>query len=137
MAITVTSINAKSKRLAPGWSNTTAFCVQAQSADWSGCEVIKAAPTTGFLVIDSIWVWSTAKDITFTVGSGETGGNLDATIWGPLTFSVETTAAGYAPGVQYSWLPGRQIWLPEKTLLAADASGAGDVLVMIEGLILS
>ena len=135
MAITATALTATTKHVEARITDATPFIVNAYSADLSGTEEIKAAPSAGQIVIDKISVICAVKDITVTIGAGETGGAVTAVLWGPLSFVVEETAAGYIPGRQYTWEPAHQIFLPATTALTVDASGAGDVLIMVEGLV--
>lgn len=134
MAITATASTANQKRIEPS-GNATPFIINAFSADLSGCEEIKAAPAAGQIVLDKLSIICDVKDITVTIGAGETGGAVTTVIWGPIPFAAEVTAAGYIAGVQVTWEPKYQIWLPATTSLTVDTSGAGNVLVMAEGLV--
>ena len=134
MAITATASTAHHKKILPS-SGATPFIVNAFTADASGAEAIHAAPSAGQIVLDQLSIICVVKDITVTIGAGETAGAVTTVIWGPLPFITEVTAAGYLIGVQYTWRFVNQLWLPALTALVVDASGAGAVLVMAEGLV--
>lgn len=133
MAITATASTCSTKPL----EKNTQWFVNAYSADASGCEEIKAAPAAGTsLVITSLSVICAVKDITVTIGAGDTGGAVTTVIWGPLPFVAEVTAAGYIFGVQYTCKFDTPIVLAAATSLTVDASGAGAVIVMAQGYII-
>jgi len=137
MAITATSLTASVKSIEAKTTYAVPFIVNAYSADLSGTEEIKAAPAAGQIVVEQLSVICLVKDITVTIGAGETGGAVTSTIWGPLPFQEEVTGAGYMMGVQYTWRPVHAIWLPATTSLTVDASGAGAVLITAEGKVVS
>lgn len=100
--------------------------LNATSADLSGCEELKAAPSGGqSLYIEHVFI-STVSAITVTIGAGETAGAVTATLLGPFSFAA--TAGG--PVDLYFRDP---IKITAKTALVADASGAGAVTIVVEG----
>jgi hypothetical protein len=137
MAITVTASTAHSKKDPIPSGDAVPFIINAYSADLSGCEELKAAPSAGQIALSKLSVICAVKDITVTIGAGETGGAVTTVIWGPLPFIVEETAAGYLMGKQYTWSFDRMLYLPATTSLTVDASGAGAVLVMAEGMVVA
>jgi len=115
-AVTATSLTPTTK----GWT------VNATSADASSCEEIKAAPGAGkYLVVHWITVICDAN-ITVTIGSGESGNNVEAVLMGPLPY-----AAGTGNDTNVVFHP--PIRLPANKSLTVDASGAGNVCVIVNG----
>lgn len=100
--------------------------VNADHADASGAEVLKAAPaTTGeshYIEYISI---NTDSAINITIGSGETTSAVDTAIIGPVEF---TTSGG-----QYDMHFTRPVKVDANTLIAVDSSGAGQLHVFISG----
>jgi len=114
MAVTNTAIN----------SETAGWKVNSVSADYSGCEELKAAVASNNHYIDHITV-STGSNINVTIGAGETGGAVTATILGPLYFP--------ANGGTYKHTFKPAIKVAANTAITADASGAGATTIFIEG----
>jgi len=105
---------------------TSGWAVNATTADASSGEELVAAPGAGkYLVVNSITVISDAN-ITVTIGSGESGDNVEATLFGPIPFG---TNGGVCPAVFFN--PG--VRLPANKSLSVDASGAGNVCVIAQG----
>jgi hypothetical protein len=103
----------------------TLWHVSAYSADWSGAEVVKAAPTTGAIYVTRMLVAVLAA-ITVTIGDGE------------ATSAVETIAwnlEGLAGGVVYDFMFDTPVKLTDAKALTADASGAGSMVIEAEGFI--
>lgn len=114
MAITTEDLN-----LTPyGWG------VNATTADASGAETLKAAPSSGNLYLEYVSI-NCASAITVTVGSGETTSAVDTPLVGPVTF---TTSGG-----QYAIHLTRPIKVDATTALTCDASGAGAVQIYVQG----
>ena len=114
MAITVTTPTpGKFGFLANGWT-----------ADASACEELKAAPAAGVsIVIDHLTI-NSGSAITVTIGAGETGGAVTTALIGPVSFAANTT-------LQWTFLNG--LVLPAATSLTVDSSGAGNVMVFVQG----
>lgn len=116
MAVTLTALQPEGR----------GFAVNAYSADFSGCEVIQAAPGAGlFLVLTHLFIHCVAA-ITVTVGEGETSSAVDDPIVGPLTFAATSGAP-----VEMFFNPG--IVLTANKALTVDASGAGAAVVVAQG----
>lgn len=116
MAITKNSIQVKRK----------GFVINATSADLSGTEELKVAPTDGTSIHVTKIVVTTASAITVTIGAGETGGAVTAVLFGP---SIAFTTA-IVPWV-IDCIPA--IKLDADTALVVDASGAGAVQIFVQG----
>lgn len=113
MAITVTT-------LAP---YPYGFANNGVSADASGCEELVAAVAGKSHYIEGIII-STGAAISVTIGAGETGGAVTASILGPIAFSADSTLY---------WKFARPIKVAAATAIVVDTSGAGAVTVFVEG----
>lgn len=101
------------------------WVVNASNSDWSGTEVVKAAPASGTsLYVNSVWV-SSASAITFTIGEGETSSAVTTIIVGPIHLAANTST----PQIRFL----KPIKLTAATALTMDASGAGSATVVVEG----
>lgn len=102
------------------------FFLTVDSDDFSGTEIARAAPATGVSIyIDHVIVKNGATATTVTIGEGETAGNLDTKLIGPLDLDADQSID----------IPLRRpIKLTAATLLAVDAaaSSAGS-FVLIQG----
>lgn len=114
MAITVNALKSK-----------LGFIDNAISADVSGCEEIHAAVSGKKIKIRSITVNSDAA-ITITIGEGETTGAVTSALLGPVAFAANQT-------IQWSFNP--LLELTAAKSLTIDASGAGNVCVIVQGVI--
>jgi len=65
----------------------------AVSADASGCEVVKAAPAAGSIVVDHLKVNSDAE-LTVTIGAGEADSAVVTALIGSLPLPVQTAMTG-------------------------------------------
>jgi hypothetical protein len=104
--------------------STSGFITFATSADWSGAEVVKAAPGAGkALCIRQLTIVSTAN-ITCTIGEDENAGAVATPRIGPMTLnSVGTIPLVFNP-------PWR---LGSNASLVCDASGAGEINLFVQG----
>ena len=104
--------------------------LNAVTADASGCEELKAAPSTGrSIIIDHLTINSNAE-ITITIGAGETGGSVTTALIGPVSFAVNQSIQWFFPR---GMIPPGGIMLPIATSLTVDASGAGDICIFAWG----
>lgn len=101
------------------------FIKNATSADASGCEEIIAAVTGKRIKLRHVTINSTGA-ITITLGAGETGGAVTAALLGPVAFAANST-------LQWDFNP--NMVLPVATALTVDSSGAGNILVFVQGVI--
>ena len=100
------------------------FVANGYSANWSGCESLKAAVTGKSHYIESVTI-NCASAITITVGAGETGGAVTAVLLGPFTFT--------ASGCHYHCVFPRPIKVDAATAIVADSSGAGAACIVVTG----
>lgn len=115
MAITVTS-------LTPG---KFGWIINGISADASGCEELVAAPGAGLsLVVDHLTINNGANAISITIGAGETGGAVTATLIGPVAMAANTS-------IQFNFPYGMVV--TANTALVVDASGAGAICIFAQG----
>lgn len=101
------------------------FVVNAYSADWSGCETIKAAVTGKSIYIERIYINCHDAE-TLTFGAGETGGAVTATVFGPLSCPADTIV---------ELIFTRPIKVTAATALVVDAAAAGDATIIVQGYI--
>ena len=94
------------------------------SADATGCEEVKAAPSAGTSLYLNGVIMSTDGAITLTLGAGETGGAVTAALVGPITFTANQTIA-----LKFD----RPIKVGDATSLTVDAGGVAAVTVYAEG----
>jgi hypothetical protein len=99
------------------------FCVNAYSADASGCEAIQAAVTGKKIKLDRLAINSGAT-ITVTVGAGETTGAVTTVIAGPFY-----TIAGTNINLEFN----PPVELAASTALTFDTSGAGAICIVAQG----
>ncbi len=103
------------------------WCVNATSADASGCEELKAAPAAGTSLYIHYLVISCVSAITVTIGEGETTSAPDTNLIGPIPFA---TGNGSPVILDLHQTP---IKLTAAKNLVVDASGAGAVTVFAIG----
>ena len=133
MAITTNATTVMPFKINHDPVNAVPFCVNATSADASGCEEIMAAPGAGYaLAIESLSV-STDDHITVTVGEDENSGAVKTVLFGPIPFSQEVTGAGYVQPGHWQRAFKNPIKLAANKPLTVDASGAGNICVVVEG----
>ncbi len=112
---------------------THGFAINAISADLTGTEELVAAPSAGSLYLRHLSIICAVKDITVTIGAGETASAVTTVIIGPVPFIVGVTDAGYIHAVQHVWNFAPAIKLVATTSLTVDASGAGQVQIFVQG----
>ena len=101
------------------------FVVNANSADLSGCETLKAAVTGKSIYIERIYIIS-GTAINYTLGAGETASAVTTVIVGPIYCAADSNTP-----LVFT----RAIKLAAATALTADASGAGAVTIIVQGYI--
>lgn len=121
MAVTATAPTVAKK--SP--SGKTLFNVCAYSADASGAEVIKAAPSSGSIYIERMTVFVGAA-ITVTIGDGESSSAVETIAW---------NLVGTAEGAMYIFNFLQPVRLTALKAFTIDASGAGAVVVEAEGFV--
>ena len=99
------------------------FVANGYSADWSGCETLKAAVAGVSIYIEKIHISPLADEIV-TIGAGETAGAVTTTLLGPLHVLAQTTT---------TLVFTRPIKLAAATALTADAAGAGAITIVVQG----
>ncbi|MBN1491207.1 MAG: hypothetical protein JXA69_14940 [Phycisphaerae bacterium] len=104
------------------------FATNATSADASACEVVIAAPGAGYALALTSVVISSAAAINVTVGAGKSDTAVTSPIIGPVYCAANTTV---------SHVFAEPIRLAENTALTCDASGAGALCIVVEGVVLS
>lgn len=120
MAVTVTTPTVA--RVNP--PGKTLFNVCAYSADWSGAEVIQAAPSTGPIYIEKMLIAILAA-ITVTIGDGESSSAVETIVW---------NLAGTAEGTVYLFdFTKDPVRLTDLKDFVADASGAGVMVISAQG----
>ena len=102
----------------------TPFCVSVDVDDASGCEAIKAGVASTCMAVKKISIICDAN-ITVTIGAGETGGAVTTKILGPIPFTAE--------GGQVTHEFINPIKIAANTSLTVDASGAGNLGIIVEG----
>jgi hypothetical protein len=132
MAITTNAPTVIDREITPHSTNAVAFAVNAYTADCTGNEILKAAPAAGYsIVITQITVDSAVSAMSFTVNANATA------LYGPVTLSTETTAAGYVTNCQHVWKPTRPVKLTAATSLNLDAGKAGAIHCYVEGYVVA
>lgn len=101
------------------------FIVNANSADLSGCEELKAAAAGKSIYIERLTVNSEAA-LNVTIGEGETAGAVTTIVVGPLYLAANGTVSTAFE---------KALKLTAATALTIDASGAGNVTVIVEGFV--
>lgn len=106
---------------------TAGFIINATSADASGCEELKAAPSAGTsIIVDHLTINNGANAISITVGEGETvPGSVDTALVGPIAMAANTS-------IQWDLGP-RGMKLTAAKSLTVDASGAGAICIFARG----
>ena len=100
------------------------FVANGYSADFSGCESLKAAVTGKSIYVEKVIVNSLTA-INYTIGAGETGGAVTAVVLGPIHCAANSTHE-----IDVS---ARPIKLAAATALTIDASGGGAATVVVQG----
>lgn len=101
------------------------FILNATSADASGCEELRAAPTGGkSIFIDHLTINNGANAISITIGEGETGGAVTTALIGPIAMAANAS-------IQWDFRDG--LVLTAETSLTVDASGAGAICIFVQG----
>ena len=103
------------------------FAVNATSADFSGCEELKAAPGAGVSIYLTQIEISCVAAITVTIGAGETGGAVTTVLLGPFNFAA---TSGSPINLTFR---GKGIKLAANTSLTVDSSAGGAVQIFAEG----
>jgi hypothetical protein len=101
------------------------FVANGTSADFSGCEALKAAVAGKSIYVERIYINSGAA-INLTIGEGETTGAVTTVIAGPLYMAANTSL---------ELVFTRPIKLTAATALTIDASGAGNATVIVQGFV--
>lgn len=113
MAATLTTTNA-------GRGGTQA---NMNSADLSGTEIIRAAPTDGRSIYVRSLTISNLAIQTVTIGAGESAGAVTAVLFGPLYMAANSSIS----------IPiSKHIKLPADTALVADSSGTTGVTIIAD-----
>lgn len=115
MAITLTTPQTK-----------VGFLVNGVSADASGCEELVAAVTGKSIKVRHLTINNGANAISITIGAGETEGAVTTALIGPIAFAANTS-------LQWDFNPPMQ--LAAATSLMVDASGAGAICILAQGVI--
>ena len=103
----------------------TLFAISGYSADLQGCEIIKAAPTSGAIYIENIHA-AIALAGTVDIGSGKSDSAVE---------TVALQLVGSANGLVHPVKPKRPIRLVSKKALTIDASTSGNVSILVEGFV--
>lgn len=114
MAVTVASL-----------STHLGFIKNAWSANWSGCEEIVAAAAGKSIKLRYITI-SSESAINVTVGEGESGDAVESVILGPLYLAANSS-------IQFAFNP--LLHLTAGKALTADASGAGNCAIVVQGFV--
>jgi len=101
------------------------FVANGNSADLSGCETLVSAVAGASIYVEKISV-SFGAAITVTIGAGETTGAVTTVLIGPLYGAANTT-------IELVFT--RPSKVAAATALTADASGAGNVTIVVQGYI--
>jgi len=101
------------------------WAVNAITADASGCEVVKAAPGSGYYLVIKHLTLICDANITVTIGEGESSSAVETAIVGPVPF------ASNGPEMDLVFNP--PIQLTENKALTVDASGAGNIVLFVQG----
>lgn len=113
------------------------FVVNGNTADLSGCETIVSGVTGKSIYIERIAV-SFGAAITVTIGAGELTPTTTTTTVAPGRWDVSTVLVGPLYGAENTTVElvfTRPIKLAAATDLTADASGAGNVTIVVQGFI--
>ncbi len=121
-------------------SNTVAkrgFVVNGNTTDLSGCETLVSGVTGKSIYVERVAV-SFGAAITVTIGAGEQTPTTTTTTCDPERWDVATTVIGPLYGAANTTIEltfARPIKLAAATDLTADASGSGNVTVVVQGYI--
>jgi len=127
MSITLVSNNVASR----------GFVVNGNTADLSGCETLVSGVSGKSIYVERIAV-SFGAAITVTIGEGEQTPTTTTTTCAPDRWDVSTVLIGPLYGAANSTVElvfTRPIKLTAATDLTADASGAGNVTIIVQGYI--
>ena len=103
------------------------FIANGTSADASGCEELVAAVTGKKIKVRHVTFNNlTAGALSFTLGAGETAGEVTAALIGPVSVGANAS-------IQWDFNPLME--LPAATALVIDLSGAGAISVFAQGII--
>jgi hypothetical protein len=101
------------------------FVANGNSADLSGCETLVSGVTGKRIHVERL-VISFGAAINVTIGAGETGGAVTTVLIGPIYGAANSTV-----NIVFT----RPIALAASTALTADASGGGEVTIIVQGYI--
>jgi len=104
------------------------FAINATEADLTGCEPLLAAPGAGKNIYLEKVVISCATATNVTIGEGESSSAVENEIFGPIMFLADGTTNIV---VDFK----RPIQLTANKALTADAAGAGQVTIFVEGFV--
>ena len=107
-------------------SITDIWRVNASSADASGCETVKAAPGAGYELILTRLRVTIGGAVTATIGCGEESDTAKRVLFGPF--------GGTAMSVPVIGHDDEPVVLDPNSALTVDASGAGVIWVLAEGM---
>lgn len=113
------------------------FVVNGNSADLSGCETLVTGVSGKSIYVERVAV-SFGAAITVTIGSGETTPTTTTTTCAPGRWDVTTILVGPLYGAANTTVEltfTRPIKVAAATDLTVDASGAGDVTIIVQGFI--
>jgi hypothetical protein len=135
MAITATALTVVDYHYPTPAADTSPdswWAVNATTPDASACEELLAAGAAGkchyieLLTINAASLGTASTNATYTIGAGETGGNVTAPIIGPVTMQ------NHGGNLQFDFRP-YPIKVAAATALTLDASTAGAVCVFMKG----
>lgn len=124
MAVSTNALTVTGPRDSWVGQTVTPWQINASSADASACEEIKATPGSGYALVVERLIIGVGAAVTVTVGSGESGGDVEGDKIGPI---------GGAAGTYFLDFRDRPVQLTANKSLTFDASGAGTVAVYAEG----
>ncbi len=98
-----------------------------ETADASNCEILKAAPATGLSIfVDHLTINNGGNAISITIGEGQAANAVVTALIGPIAMAANTS-------IQFDFTSKGGMKLTAATLLAVDASGAGNLCVFADG----
>ena len=101
------------------------FIVNGYSADASGTEILRAAPTTAAILISKITINNGSSALSHTISERDDASpQVETTILGPISMAVNSVR-------EFEFYP--PIRLTAATELVIDASGSGTVCVIVQG----
>jgi hypothetical protein len=101
------------------------FIANGNSGDLSGCETVVAAVTGKSIYVEKIAI-SSAAAINLTIGEGEAASAVETALIGPIYMAQNSN-------IQFEF--NRKLKLTAAKALTIDASGAGNVTIIAEGVI--